>query len=115
MQLQKVETSTKECNRVVCSNRQDLSKLRLPALTLTETIHPPASVIPAHTHEKASICLALAGHGLEIVDGVRIVTEPGCVIMRGPHVTHSNRYGTVPLRGVMIELENKWFETCRPF
>ena len=71
--------------------------------------------MPAHVHDAASICVTLTGQGVEIIDGVRLVTEPGCVIMRGPNMLHANQYGPVPHRGFMIELEPKWLDTCRHF
>ncbi|HEY0365746.1 MAG TPA: AraC family transcriptional regulator, partial [Pyrinomonadaceae bacterium] len=46
---------------------------------------------------------------------VRVVTEPGGVIMRGPHLLHADQYGAVPHHGFMIELEHKWLNTCRHF
>lgn len=94
----KVETSTKEC----------------AALTLRETLHAPGFKIPAHAHDRASLCLTLTGQGLEIIDGTRLLIEPGGVLMRAPKIMHSNQYA-VPHRGFMIELDEKWLATCRHF
>jgi len=96
-----VETPTKECD--------------LAALTLRETLHAPGFRIPAHTHDRATICLTLSGRSLEIIDGARLVTQAGSVVMRGPNIIHSDHYGDVPHRGFMIELDEKWLETCRHF
>jgi len=109
MHLRKVERSTNEWNRTV------LDRLTLSGLTLTETLHAPGSRIPAHTHDAPSICLTLNGQGFEIIDGRRVMMQPGAVIMRAPRIIHSDEYGAVPLRGLMIELERKWLETCRHF
>jgi len=97
--LRKVETHTKEC----------------AGLTLRETLNAPASRIPAHAHDRATICLTLTGQGLEIIEGARLIAQPGGVLMRAPKIIHANEYGAVPHRGVMIELERKWLETCRHF
>ena len=105
----KLEIATKE------RSRAELSKRKLSALTLTETLHAPGSRIPNHTHDAASICLTLTGQGTEIINGCRINAEPGCVIIRAPALVHSDHYGSVPHRGFMIELENKWLESCRDF
>ena len=113
MHLQKVEAYSKECN--LADGRQELNKLKLSGLTLTETLHAPSSSMPLHVHEAASICLTLTGQGVELIDGVRVVTEPGCVIMRGPGMMHADQYGAVAHRGFMIELEQKWLNTCRHF
>jgi len=113
MHLQKVETYSKECN--LAEGRQELNKLKLSGLTLTETLHAPSSSIPPHVHEAASICLTLTGQGIEIIDGVRVVTEPGCVIMRAPGMMHADQYGAVGKRGFMIELEQEWLNTCSQF
>lgn len=115
MHLQKAEASTKECNLADRNDRQELHKLKLPGLTLTETLHAPSSTMPAHVHDAASICLSLTGQGIEIIDGVRLVTGPGCVLMRGPNLLHSNQYGPFSHRGFMIELEQNWLNTCRHF
>src|SRR5215217_733992 len=115
MHLQKVEAYSKECNPADCNGRQELNQLKLSGLTLTETLHAPSSRMPAHVHEAASICLTLTGQGIEIIDGTRIVTEPGCVLMRGPNMMHADQYGAVLHRGFMIELEQKWLDTCRHF
>jgi AraC family transcriptional regulator len=115
MHLQKVETSTKECNLADLNGRVELNQLKLSGLTLTETLHAPSSIMPAHVHDSPSICVTLTGHGVEIIDGVRLVTSPGCVLMRGPNMLHANQYGAVPHRGFMIELEQQWLDTCRHF
>ena len=107
MHPEKLESCTKEYGRT------ELNRLRLSALTLTETLHAPDSRIPPHTHSAASICLTLAGQGIEVVNGVRIVAEPGGVIMLGPRVKHSNQFGPAPHRSFMIELEEKWLASCR--
>ena len=115
MQLQKVEAYSKECNPADPNTRQELNKVKLSGLTLTETLHAPSSRMPAHVHESASICLTLTGHGMEIIDGVRVVTEPGSVLMRGPNMMHANQYDAAAHRGFMIELEQRWLNTCRHF
>ena len=115
MHIQKAEIYPKECNPVDHNGRQELNKLKLSGLTLTETLHAPSSNMPLHVHEAASICLTLTGQGIEIIDGVRVVTEPGCVIMRGPGMMHADQYGAIAHRGFMIELEQKWLNTCRHF
>jgi len=109
MHPRKLETSTKECSRA------ELNRITLSALTLIETLHAPYSSIPLHAHEAASICLTLSGQGLEILDGHRVITHPGGLILRGPQLKHSDQYGSVPHRSFMIELEQKWLETCRHF
>ena len=115
MQLQKAEAYSKECNPADHNTRQELNKVKLSGLTLTETLHAPSSRVPAHVHESASICLTLTGHGMEIIDGVRVVTEPGSVLMRGPNMMHANQYDAAAHRGFMIELEQRWLNTCRHF
>lgn len=105
----KLEISTKECSRA------ELNSIKLSALTLRETLHSPYSRILPHAHDAASICLTLTGQGVEFIDGTRVVAQPGCVIMRAPNLKHSNQYGAVPHRGFMIELEEKWLDTCRHF
>ena len=109
MQPRKVEISTRECNRA------ELNRLKLSGLTLTETLHAPGSSIPPHVHDAASICFTLAGQGVETIDGRRVAMQLGGVIMRAPKIIHSDQYGAVPLRGLMIELDRKWLETCRHF
>lgn len=109
MQPRKVEISTRECNRA------ELNRLKLSGLLLTERLFAPGTRTPPHTHDTASICLTLTGQGVEIVDGRRVVMQPGSVIMRAPQIIHSDEYGTIPLRGLMIELDRKWLETCRHF
>ena len=128
----KVENHTKERNHSGCDGRavkvdpvtrapafscmrQEVSRIELSQLTLTETLHAPGSIIPDHTHAKASICLTLTGQGLEIIEGMRVMAQPGRVIMRAANVTHSDQFGPVPYRGFMVEIEDKWLETCRQF
>ncbi|HSE16288.1 MAG TPA: AraC family transcriptional regulator [Pyrinomonadaceae bacterium] len=115
MQIQKAEAHSKECNPADHNGRQELNKLKLSGLTLTETLHAASSSMPAHVHEAAHICLTLAGQGIEIIDGARVVTAPGCVLMRGPNMMHANQYSAASHRGFMIELEHKWLNTCRHF
>ena len=112
-----METYTNECSRGSLSSPlpKELNRINLSALTLIETLHSPHSRIPAHAHDAPSICLTLSGQGVEIIDGVRIITQPGAVITRGPKIMHSDEYGAVPNRSFMIELEQTWLETCRHF
>jgi len=105
----KLEISTKECSRT------ELSTLKLSDLTLRETLHAPYSTLPSHAHDAASICLTLTGQGVEIINGARIVAVAGCVITRAPNLKHSDQYGAVAHRSFMIELEDKWLNTCRHF
>jgi AraC family transcriptional regulator len=93
--------------------RQELSKIKLSALTLSETLHAANYKTPPHVHEAASICLTLAGSGLEISNDTRIVTQPGGVIVRAPQLLHANQFDAAAHRGFMIELENKWLDGCR--
>lgn len=109
MHPRKLEISTKECSRTV------LNTLRLSDLTLRETLHPAYSRLPSHAHGAASICLTLTGQGIEHINGASIVAEAGCVITRAPKLKHSDQYGAVPHRGLMIELEDKWLNACRHF
>jgi AraC family transcriptional regulator len=95
--------------------RQDLNTVKLPSLTLTESLHVPNLTIPPHIHRSASICLTLTGEAVEIFNNRRVVVHPGCAIMRAPEVRHSNQYGAFPHRGFMIELDSKWLNTCRHF
>jgi len=110
MHLRNLETSPKECS--LANGRQVLNQLKLSGLTLTETLHAPSSKMPDHVHDSASICATLTGQGVEIIDGVRMVTGPGCVLMRGPNVMHANQYGAAPHHGFMIELDQRWLN-CR--
>jgi hypothetical protein len=94
MYSRKLETRTKECNRAdrngrvqIVKNiprasestpvRQELNRIKLSALTLTETLQSPHSEIPAHAHDKASLCLTLSGQALEIIERARVITQPG--------------------------------------
>ena len=110
-----LEIRTKECNCNSTQNlaRQELNKIKLCALTLTETLHPSGSRIPPHVHNQPTVCVALTGQGVEVVGGLRLPTQPGCVIMRGPNVMHSYEYGVVPQRAFMIELGEKWLQSCQ--
>jgi AraC family transcriptional regulator len=95
--------------------RQEINKLRLSALTLTETLHAAYSKIPDHSHNSASICLTLAGPALEFINGTRVLSKPGGVLIRPAKVTHSNQYGAVPHRALMIEVDEEWLRMCRHF
>lgn len=109
MYPEKLQRSTTECSGA------ELKTLKFSALTLRETLHAPYSKIPVHAHDSASLCLTLTGQALEIIDGTRIITQPGGVITRAPGIKHSDQYGAVPHRSFMIELDDKWLETCRHF
>jgi AraC family transcriptional regulator len=95
--------------------REDLSQVKLASLTLTETLHEPHLTIPPHVHRTASVCLSLTGEAYEIMNGSRVLVNPGCAIIRGPEVKHANQYSALPHRGFMIELDNKWLAACSHF
>ena len=95
--------------------RANLCTLKLSSLTLTETLHAPHLTIPTHVHRTASVCLSLSGESYEIMNGSRVLVNPGCAIIRGPEVKHANQYGALPHRGFMIELDNRWLVACSHF
>ena len=95
------------------SNRR--KKMYPGKLKLSTKLHAPFSSLPAHAHDAASICLTLSGQGLEIINDTRVITQPGCVIMRAPNLVHSDQFGPVQHRSFMIELDETWLAACRHF
>jgi len=92
-----------------------LNRIEMPGLTLTETLHTPCTVIPLHGHVAASICLTLAGQGIELNGCVKERTRPGSLILRAPGLVHSDQYGVTGHRGFMIEVSTNWLATCYQF
>ena len=91
------------------------NRIEMSGLTLTERSQMPCTVIPRHGHAAASICLALAGQGIEVNGGVRKTIRPGGLILRAPGLVHSNEYGITGYRGFMIEVSTNWLATWSQF
>lgn len=84
--------------------RQSLRHIEFNNFTLTEYLHAPGSVLPPHVHDACSICVTLAGGGVETHDNLKDETRPGTVIIRPGGESHANRYGPEGSRGFMIEV-----------
>ena len=95
--------------------RQLLSTLEIPGLTFSEALHLPCTVVPPHVHASATMCLTLAGEAIEFNNGISESTRPGSLILRSPGLVHSDQFGKTAHRSFMIEIDQKWLETCNQF
>jgi len=50
---------------------------------------------------------------MEIIEGARIVAEPGTLLLRPSGQMHSNHYGPLGHHGFMVEFDDRWLQICR--
>ena len=84
--------------------RETLQRIEFNSFALTEHFQAPGSVLPPHVHDACSICVTLAGGGVETHENRRDESRPGTVIIRPSGEMHSNQYGPEGARSVMIEV-----------
>jgi AraC family transcriptional regulator len=81
-----------------------LARRQIGDLVLSETLYPPALVIPPHEHELASICVVLDGaYDQRFGEGQRECT-PGMVICHPEGERHANSHRDANVRLLCVEV-----------
>jgi AraC family transcriptional regulator len=80
-------------------------RVELSGFVLTETLRPPGLVLPPHFHENTNIALTLEGTFFETIRGRAQDMGPSGVVLRPAGEKHSNQYGRVGSRSLIIEVK----------
>jgi AraC family transcriptional regulator len=83
----------------------DTSRRRLVSdLVISETVYPPALVIPPHEHELASLCVVLHGSYDQVVGQRNRECRPGMTICHPEGERHSNTHRGASVRMLCVEI-----------
>jgi AraC family transcriptional regulator len=79
-------------------------RVELSGFVLTETFRPPGLELPTHFHENTNIALTLDGTFAETIRGRAQQVDPSGIVLRPAGEKHSNQYGRVGSRSLIIEV-----------
>jgi AraC family transcriptional regulator len=79
-------------------------RVELSGFVLTETFRPPGLELPTHFHENTNIALTLEGTFFETIRGRAQEVDPSGMVLRPAGEKHSNQYGRVGSRSLIIEV-----------
>jgi AraC family transcriptional regulator len=83
----------------------ETSRRRLVAdLVISETVYPPALVIPPHEHELASLCVVLHGSYDQVVGQRNRECRAGMTICHPEGERHSNQHRSASVRMLCVEI-----------
>ena len=81
---------------------------------LTETTHQPEQKLPRHLHELTNLAFVVAGSFTEILDRRSIECDRQSVLIKPPGEAHANRYGTVGMRCLLVEITPQQLDELHP-
>jgi AraC family transcriptional regulator len=70
---------------------------------ITETLHPALHRLEMHDHENPNINIVLNGGLQECVEKYSFECGPGSALLKPPGAKHSNKYGTLVARCIIVE------------
>jgi AraC family transcriptional regulator len=80
------------------------------ALGLCRTLYTPGQRIPAHAHDAAYLCLAVAGAFRELSGRTETDVVPGSAVLHRAGETHADRFGDAPASCLNVSFPAAWFE-----
>jgi len=83
---------------------QQLKSLEAGGFIFTETYHSPGLVLGRHDHECANFNFTIRGHCRETMRGHSEECGPSSLVIKPPGETHSNRYGSLGARCLIVEI-----------
>jgi len=81
---------------------------------LTETTHQSNHKLGPHRHELANIAFTLDGSYLETINERRFECKPQSMVIKPAGEAHSNEYGQVAVRCLLIEVKAERLESLHP-
>jgi AraC family transcriptional regulator len=93
---------------------QDVRR-ELADFSLVESVYPPGSVMPRHTHELAHISLVLRGAYAERYGRKDRLAEPSILVIHPPGEDHSVVFKNAGARVFSIHLKHSWLERVRDY
>ncbi len=92
---------------------KETRRLELADFTLVESLYPPNSVMPRHTHELAHISIVLQGAYTEYYGYKRRSAEPATLVMHPPDEDHHVNFHQRGAHVFSLHLKSKWLERVR--
>ena len=92
-----------------------LRSCTVSGLKLMETAYTPGVVLPAHSHECASLCLVLQGTYNEVYGNRTRFCKPATVVFYSPGQVHTDRFHDVGGRCFNAEVNAPWLERVREY
>ncbi|HEV7843837.1 MAG TPA: helix-turn-helix transcriptional regulator [Pyrinomonadaceae bacterium] len=90
-----------------------LKSIEVGGFILTETAHAPCLALPRHVHERANVSFVLKGSFTEVVNKRPQECGPLSVLVKPAGEVHSNEYGRLGARCLIIEVKRQRLEAIR--
>ena len=104
---------SKVCNRPIFG--KVTRRLELADFTLVESLYPPSSLMPRHTHDLAHISIVLQGAYTEYYGRKNRSAGPAMLVMHPPDEDHSVTFHNTGARVFSIHLKPQWLERVRDY
>jgi AraC family transcriptional regulator len=83
--------------------------LAVPGFDIVTGVHPPASVLARHTHDRPTICAVRSGSFTEYYAGKAVECDERTVKLTPAGEPHWNRFAAVETQGVRIDVDSTRF------
>ncbi|MDT4898525.1 MAG: AraC family transcriptional regulator [Acidobacteriota bacterium] len=94
---------------------KETRKLELADFTLVESLYPPSSRMPRHTHDLAHISIVLQGTYTEHYGHKHRSGEPSVLVLHPPDEDHLVTFHNAGARVFSIHLKPQWLERIRDY
>ena len=94
---------------------REARRLELADFTLVESLYPPGSRMPRHTHELAHISVVLRGAYTEYYGRQQRSGEPAMLVLHPPDEDHAVTFHEKGARIFSVHLKPRWLERVRVY
>lgn len=94
---------------------KETRKLELADFTLVESLYPPSSRMPRHTHDLAHISIVLQGAYIERYGHKNRAGEPSILVLHPPDEDHLVTFHNTGARIFSIHIKPQWLERVRDY
>jgi AraC family transcriptional regulator len=94
---------------------KETRKLELADFTLVESLYPPSSEMPRHSHELAHISIVLQGSYTEYYGHKNRLGEPSVLVLHPPDENHLVAFHKSGARIFSVHLKPQWAERVRDY
>jgi AraC family transcriptional regulator len=94
---------------------KETRKLELADFTLVESLYPPSSMMPRHSHDLAHISIVLQGTYTEHFGRKHRLGEPSVLVVHPPDEDHLVTFHNAGARIFSIHVKPQWLERVRDY
>lgn len=94
---------------------KETKKLELADFTLVESLYPPSSRMPRHSHDLAHISVVLQGAYTEHYGQKNRLGEPSVLVLHPPDEDHYVTFHNAGARIFSVHIKSQWLEHIRDY